>query len=474
MNIDTLPGNWTPINTASAASPFPAANFTFTPLASTNRHGKPTSWTMIVTLERDKAPQPILEAYLSSQTPLPAGLVAVITVESGVAGGKIRDVQPTIVAAGKNLGRANATNALTQALRDALGKYNTQARKKVVASAAPEATGHTVAASGSSLHLPMLASEYKSELLDPAVNFVQPKFNGVRAVAFLDTAATGVTIYSRTLKLYQGLPRVRADLGRLLGALEYPGLYLDGEIYCHGMSLQEISGLVRRLKADSGAGEALADNLPHSKAEQLVFQLYDCFDPARPQLTASERQLMLLKAASIIKAQGLTHVKTTETREVKTDQEVQAAYREFMDSGHEGAIVRPGSAPYVYSVNSYHSNALLKLKPVFDAEYRAVGFTAGAKGKSAGALLLIFETPSRDRRLEQRFKVADLSPKQFTCSVSGKTIVELKEMFRLWSTGDYFAKQIKGKWLTVEFAELSTAGIPVRATCPGLVVRDYD
>src|SRR6185437_2700924 len=52
-----------------------------------------------------------------------------ITVDSKQEGGKTRDAVATFVTSGKNIGKSNATNIVTQSLRDALSLYNKQIKK---------------------------------------------------------------------------------------------------------------------------------------------------------------------------------------------------------------------------------------------------------------------------------------------------------------------------------------------------------
>src|SRR5271169_2708012 len=69
------------------------------------------------------------------------GHTAEITVETKQVDGKVRDVVPTYVDRGKNISKKNATNALTQALRDALGRYNKHKKRADIVEAPKEKPG---------------------------------------------------------------------------------------------------------------------------------------------------------------------------------------------------------------------------------------------------------------------------------------------------------------------------------------------
>lgn len=114
--------------------------YAFPPVLSASARGTPMIWAAQVRL-RDADGRPLAftaEVLAPRAAPgvLPAGAYGEITTESGRAGadgllvGRPRaGGRPTAVRSGKNLGKANATNVATQALRDALGLYNAQLRR---------------------------------------------------------------------------------------------------------------------------------------------------------------------------------------------------------------------------------------------------------------------------------------------------------------------------------------------------------
>ena len=183
------------------------------------------------------------DMYFDSNTKLPEGAVGWIKVlsKTGVQG-KIKKSPPTYVREGKNIGKKNQTNAFTQALRDALSKYNKQLAKS---------SEDSVEYNGVKLYPPMLAqlATVNEQLFtDNQCLFIQKKLNGVRAVATLDSN-NDVVMYSRTRKIYPGFDYIKEELRKCLSyfVTEYnKRVYLDGEIYKHGESLQLISGTARR------------------------------------------------------------------------------------------------------------------------------------------------------------------------------------------------------------------------------------
>jgi hypothetical protein len=435
---------------------------------------------------------PIKAEYWTTKAgdPTMSNIKAEIIVESGLEGGVIRSVVPTIVEQGKNLGRANETNVFTQALRDANGLWTKKMRGAAVADNE---------SFESLLWPPMLASPPKADNLadskaDGSTNIktvlVQPKLNGVRAVAFTLSEATAskaplacgqsqpvgsVIIYSRDRKLYYRLNHIRAELVALFDASDYDlgQIYFDGELYKHGESLQKVSGMARRQLV-----EKPSDSIKETIL--LDYMIFDCFVPSQPDLSNDARQGLLIdmwaKVSHILSTtdvspqaktstvgMGLKYVQLVPT--IRSSMaEVSTLYKKFMAQGYEGAIARVPEAPYEYSNNKYHSKNLIKFKPFFEEEYTVVGLTSGTNGKAAKAIMLICET-----KTGLKFTVTP-----------AMTIKEREELLVHLSiagnagpvANDIFNKFYLGKPYTVRYDELSDDGIPVRAR--GIAIRDYE
>jgi hypothetical protein len=239
---------------------------------------------------------PIHEGWLAPGARTPPGVVGVITTTSGLEGGKRKESTPSVVDSGKNAGKANATNPVTQALRQALSRHNAQKGKAAAVEPpapkeAPPAGAAPIARNPGACRAPPAGTPFpmlvKKQGAGPGATLteddftagvtVQRKFNGVRAVAFLG-ADGGACFYSRTAKPYAVSAALRAQAAALLAAPPPPAgapggpdesaaPYLDGELYRHGWSLRKISGQARA----EGAGEG---------RESLDFVVYDVFWPA--------------------------------------------------------------------------------------------------------------------------------------------------------------------------------------------------
>jgi hypothetical protein len=513
--------------------------FEFPTLAYLGARGATHLWTISVRLLDRKTGEyaPIDDEMLDQPAADLAGYKAEITVEAQQVGGKIRDIVPTYVSQGKNAGKKNATNALTQALRDALGLYNKHRKRADIVEAADlpqegdegdegeEGEGEgagagkgkaaeaaetaevdvEVAADFDSRPPPMLvkvlgasreATLTPSDFVDGVT--VQRKLNGVRYVVFARTGAGSrktLVRYSRTgsdypgqkqivaeaLPMFERAPRIRpGEYGtppaaaterdrRILeayGAAEDkpgdPGVYLDGELFLKGKSLNWISGQARR-----GDDEGL-----------LQYHVFDVFFPyakaAGHDMESRHRQAYLQAFFAAADAAGLQHphVVAVENFRAAALPEVEALAKQFVRDDYEGAIARKDKAGYRYAYSGYHSANLVKIKPVHDAEFPVVGFTQGTRGKDVGAVLWECEVP---KPVNPRDKTFTVTPKDmtyedryaiFSClsakvpGPGGKLVTR-------------FERDIKGLPLTVEYAELSAkTGKPLQAKA--VAFRTYE
>jgi ATP-dependent DNA ligase len=425
--------------------------YLFPQIDSINSHGKNTSWRIIVKafkMRVDIALPFVSDTdfvefdpeFLKNQ-PL-ENIYGYIYVESKIQDGKIKKIVPTIVSTGLNKGKANATNTICQALRDALSKHNKQLRK---AKTVGLNLGQT------ERYPPMLAQVLKDQVapldFDEKI-YTQIKYNGLRAIFTLDKIdGEDVCIaYSRTKLLYPGFDYIKQELLPILKLYWEQGmnLYFDGELYKHGMELQDISGIARK----------------EDKKTELNYLIYDCFISNKPEMLFSERLALLTEIFDNVVTK---YAQQAPTFVVDSQEELDAKYNEFLKQGYEGAMVRVDHK-YVYSYNSHHSKALLKMKPSYDAEYEVVGWGMGEKGKAAGALMMRVKT---DQGIEFNVTPAlgddsmplrmELAKKMETIEPNGKT---------------YFENHYLGKQLIVEFDEKSKDGVPQRARTR-LVIRDW-
>ena len=135
-----------------------------------------------------------------------------------------------------------------------------------------------------------------------------------------------------------------------------PGMILDGELYCHGLSLQRISGL--------GRLEEL-----HPDHTQLRFYCYDVVDEKKPFKDRWE----FLKSLIVPQNSLLTIVEHVET--IGNDA-INEMHDKWVAEGYEGLVMRDPDA--VYKPGN-RSHIMQKRKVFVDGEFKVTGFTEGLR-----------------------------------------------------------------------------------------------
>ncbi len=362
--------------------------------------------------------------------------------ETGNVNGKITRHPPKFYES-KNVGKKNERNGV----QTALIKYAAEYKKKKEAGMTEDASGVVVA---SDMYFPMKSYKWDEKKMDFPI-FVQPKLDGVRAIAYLritgsntpeDTTPGDVVIYSSARKVYTGYDDIADQLHPLLkrSAESHNGkiysLYLDGELYIHGEPLQVISGDARQ----------------ESGVKKNQFHIFDSFYPfldedCKTRLTRVRRLLNDARAAGEFGEEKKEKIKEVPTYRAKDKEELDNVYQTLIDEGYEGVMCRSPNGVYATS-NTSESAAksanILKMKQEFDDEWPVVGFTQG-DGRDKGAIIWIIEVNG---------KKVNIQPKD----------ISLQERYALYEdAAANFNRKYKGRLMTVSYGALSTEGIPLRA-----------
>jgi len=312
-------------------------------------------------------------------------------------------------AIGKNIGKSNETAPDEQAILELESKSQLKIDKGYVETIKAAEVTSTNALG---LPKPMLAAQLdkvKPESIDWETAFVQPKLDGHRAL-YKD----GV-LYSRAGKVI--------DLPHIVKAIESCGLkkhHVDGELYLHGKTLQEVSSLIKGAKKNPEASLS------------VEYWVYDIVSD-KP---FAKRTEMLRKAAY---SKGIPDsIKWTETLEVRSLEEAMAEHEIYRESGMEGTMIRFGNDPYQVDKRS---KKLLKIKEFHDAEFKVIGYEEGKpyirEDNTYRVPVWVCETESGGT---------------FNVTAAG----QMHEKALEWKHRDKFV----GETLTVKFHNLSKDGIP--------------
>lgn len=182
----------------------------------------------------------------------------------------------------------------------------------------------------------MLATMFTEKLFDkmPKPVYVQPKIEGDRMRVRIQD--NHINMLSSGGKERISVPHIYRDIQ----ATGWNNIELDGELYKHGMRHSEIRSIVSRTK-----------NL-HPNYNQMEYHIFDIIN--------SERQYKRLdQLTQLLWSAPFSSIKLVPTLLVDNLDSLQEIYRNFLQQGYEGIIIRHPSALYTRR----KVTTLLKLKP---------------------------------------------------------------------------------------------------------------
>lgn len=253
---------------------------------------------------------------------------------------------------------------------------------------------------------PMLAQTYSHPRHIKDNPLWQYKYNGLRCLMI--KTAQGIVAYSRNGKIFTTLGHITAALDSVMEE----GDVFDGELYIHGKSLQTILSLVKRRQIETAS---------------IQYQIYDKMgsEPYAGRYRALQEAL----GDTIGLPYTLVPTLPLEGRDGLAVA-VKVALSGARALGYEGIMVRHSDSGYE---SGKRSKSLLKVKVWLDEEYE---------------IIAIHESKDGWAILECRLP----NGKSFTVSAPG-TIPAKKVVWK--SRTQYI-----GKWVTVQFAELTKDGVP--------------
>lgn len=216
----------------------------------------------------------------------------------------------------------------------------------------------------------MLCYPYESKRLarwgGPPV-FVQPKLDGERARLRYDAAGGWEFLSSTEDVMNFAVPHLIEALSR---STLPTSVHLDGELYCHGLSFEEIHSIVSRRTT------------LHPEHTSISYHVFDCVIPDCSQHLRLLRLQMLLKHLK-----GLP-IELVQTLVADHETDIWKLNELFVEDGYEGIIVRKQNGLWV----PRRSTEVMKFKPRQEDLYRVVGAQQevsilGDAKQSLGALI---------------------------------------------------------------------------------------
>jgi DNA ligase-1 len=172
---------------------------------------------------------------------------------------------------------------------------------------------------------------------------VQPKYDGVRCRAVY-TESGGYILLSSEENIIYSVPHLNMIFTNLGLRAEF-----DGELYCHGLSFEEILSITSRTVHI------------HSDSERIQFHLFDIVND-QPQM---RRSIMIENLRGLSNSIIVSPFWLCENLD-----DVMRAYDSIINLGYEGIIVRHKNNPY----QRKRSTLVMKFKPKKEDEYEIVGY----------------------------------------------------------------------------------------------------
>lgn len=220
-----------------------------------------------------------------------------------------------------------------------------------------------------------------AEKLDPSQPIAFPvlassKLDGTRALAFV--GPEGCVYYSRSGKPASHLDGLfDAELQALLQRVGQP-FVLDGEVM--GSSFQET------LNAKAEDNAAARARLRFNAFDLLTRAEWDARRSLKPQLERQRDLDALLDAAGCVKILPVRY------RVVSNHDELMEFYRETLELGYEGLILKDVDAGYAFE----RSRAWKKFKPTITVDLKVTGFYEGREGSKYVGTLGGIDVEGRD------------------------------------------------------------------------------
>tara|TARA_R110000803_G_scaffold136034_1_gene202987 strand:+ start:13735 stop:14616 length:882 start_codon:yes stop_codon:yes gene_type:complete len=281
---------------------------------------------------------------------------------------------------------------------------------------------------------PMLAFKYKEKkAIYPC--YAQPKLDGVRGLWIRDV------MQSRGLPKVEGkfwhegiVCHINNEIRTLQESLGV-NMILDGEMYRHGMSLQQINSRIAVNRTSS-----------HEEGHTIKYAIFDVVDPSPFEL----RKQYLAAISKRVRKLKLTNIFVVETMPIIDHDEFELYHKLNRNRGFEGTMYREATASYgrLEECGNQENRwyRLMKRKERIDLDCVIIGVNEGRAGKTgmmlgkAGSLQLM--TPEGV---------------EFTCS-SGALVIGYRKL--LWDMRD----EIKGTKCRISFPLYSDAKLPLQAT----------
>lgn len=283
---------------------------------------------------------------------------AILTIVTEAKEGASPVVRNETISEGKNIGRANETTALEQAILEAKARVAEKINKKGYVDSKSKIGSHLVNNFG--LPIPMTAKDSDEVKIHAGLMiYIQPKLNGHRAM--YDGKSN--TFYSRGGEAITSMAHIQTVLNSIP---KRENIILDGELYSHGIPLQTQSSWIRKYHPGD--------------SEKIKYNVYDIIISEDFGMTQEKRLDYLGKFFSKYKLFFKELIVPVDTGYIN-ESGISNQVDKYIKLGYEGGIVRLPSGKYE---PGHRSRSLIKQKRFKDAEWLVKDIYEGASIKING------------------------------------------------------------------------------------------
>lgn len=215
------------------------------------------------------------------------------------------------------------------------------------------------------------------------------KLDGVRCLMYWNgeeilTASRGGETYHYSTKHIRTRPELINFFKR------YPNIILDGELYKHGKTLQQISGAARMEKNAYDC-------------DWLEYWVYDMYDKSNPEMIAKDRIKFLIANQPMFMSTDKIYILTHFP--VSGESNIWTLHDKYVEEGFEGCVIRNPDRPYK---PNGRTNDMLKFKRYLDDTYRIIGYELGLRGSED----MVFICELKDGKTFKASPIGDRETKQ--------------------------------------------------------------
>lgn len=178
---------------------------------------------------------------------------------------------------------------------------------------------------------------------------------------------------------------------------EHPTVILDGELYRHGKTLQQISGAARMEKNAYDC-------------DWLQYWVYDCYFTDRPDIIAKERQSFLnnnfpYPTNSAFNEFIEAKIILVDQHSISGEENIWKLHNNYVSEGFEGCVIRNPDRPYK---PNGRTNDMIKFKNYKSEDFKVIGYELGRRGSED----MVFVCELEDGRTFEAMPCGDRATKE--------------------------------------------------------------